>query len=788
MKMKKLLAVILSAAMAFGMMSFSVFADETAFVPSYTWYTADTTEYSISTAAELAGLANIVNGTANDIVKDDFINKTILLSDDIDLLNNEWTPIGKSGSPFSGTFNGQNYTIKNLKISGNSNDSGLFGFTTQGAVKNFVLENASVKGDMDVGAIAGTPYTSKYTNIEVKGLIQIDGYAYVGGAFGKNGYADITNVDVIGDSGSYVKADSGIYRTYVGGLIGFMGEGNITISECNVKIDVTGSTCDVGGVTGILHYGNKMVNCTYEGSLAMTNAIYPENIGEIGGLAGTYLTNANSVTTISNSTATVANATVSVNETATDVTKTITAAGSIYNEESKTAGVYDLNATVNEKTETLSNAAASIGNKKYISLANAAADAKDGDTITVETNISDMSVVTIAQGKNITIDLNGKTIETALESEGRHYYAFNNYGTLTLKDSSDDSTGTIKSRGIYNYAGGAITIENGNYYSVDNNGGACVWNTANSTLTIKDGTFTAWDPESTVEPEATVGPGCLSNAGTAYIYGGTFNDYNKRCYAIISTGTTEITPDDGKEVSVYGVHGALGIDSGKITINGGSYSSQNYYGLYAATGNTTVIVNGGTFDGKNNSVCLEKYEDSDDYCTIEINNGTFKKGFSHTSNTDRAKILVKNGTFATDVSDFCVNGYEATANGDGTYSITVKITWTTDTDSGYYMSGDAKLGIMRFIFNADIDGDVTEYGIKYINADDISASPSGSNVSGTGNVKSFYGDVDGAPESAAGTYYARAFVKTANGTFWSNPVSCKIDWNKLLDYTVGGVQ
>ena len=39
-----------------------------------------------------------------------------------------------------------------------------------------------------------------------------------------------------------------------------MGEGNIIISNVESNINVTGSTCDVGGITGIAHYGNTFEN------------------------------------------------------------------------------------------------------------------------------------------------------------------------------------------------------------------------------------------------------------------------------------------------------------------------------------------------------------------------------------------------------------------------------------------------------------------------------------------------------------------------------------------------
>ena len=393
MKVKKLLAGIISASMVLGTAALPAFADEAKWADSANtqWYNDSESEYTLNTADELAGLASLVNSGTS------FAKKTIKLGSDIDLKGIEWTPIGKTNSSFQGIFDGNDNTIKNLLITGYGSDVGLFGFTTNGEIKNFTLENAQVSGYLDVGAVAGTPYTSKYTDITVKGSIKIDGFAYVGGAFGKNGYANLTNVDVLGDAGSYVKADSQDYRTYIGGLIGFMGEGNQTIADCDVAIDVIGSTCDVGGITGILHYGNKMVNCTYTGNLALTNATDPDVSGEIGGLAGTYLTNENHVTSITGSSATVNSASVSDGTTTKDIKDDISSIGTVYSEDHKTNGECTVSATVNGKEETFTNNVAKIGNVKYFSLEAAMQAA-------CEMNIEDVNGVP-TQTAPVTIDL-----------------------------------------------------------------------------------------------------------------------------------------------------------------------------------------------------------------------------------------------------------------------------------------------------------------------------------------------------------------------------------------------
>ena len=219
-------------------------------------------------------------------------NETVKLMQKIDLENREWTPIGNSSSSFQGDFDGQNYTISNLNVGESTKSNiGLFGYTTDGSIKNVHVHNADVDGRLNVGVVAGTPYTSTYSNIKVTGNVTVDGMAYVGGVLGKNAYANVTNVTVDVNEGSYVNANSvengSAYRTYVGGVIGFMGEGNHTVANVTSNIDVIGSTCDIGGITGIAHYGNTFFNCSSSGDVTQTSYDAEDNL-EIGGIAGVW--------------------------------------------------------------------------------------------------------------------------------------------------------------------------------------------------------------------------------------------------------------------------------------------------------------------------------------------------------------------------------------------------------------------------------------------------------------------------------------------------------------------
>ena len=83
------------------------------------------TEFTIADAGDLAQFSKMVNEGNT------FQGKTVKLTADIDLENQEWTPIGDDGynNLFSGTFDGNGKTISGLQItSANDGFVGLFGF------------------------------------------------------------------------------------------------------------------------------------------------------------------------------------------------------------------------------------------------------------------------------------------------------------------------------------------------------------------------------------------------------------------------------------------------------------------------------------------------------------------------------------------------------------------------------------------------------------------------------------------------------------------------------------
>lgn len=190
----------------------------------------------IGTAEQLRKFAEFVNAGKSDTAGTKYSTMDVVLTHDIDLEGEEWTPIGQTGSSygavdyFKGTFDGQGYTISNLTITktnaGANYATGLFGFidASSATIKNVKIDNAEIHGHHWVGAIAGY-MTGTIDNCEVTNSVIIatnanndangDKVGGIAGYVNSNGAKTITNNEV---SNSYIVG----YRD-VGGILGHMG-------------------------------------------------------------------------------------------------------------------------------------------------------------------------------------------------------------------------------------------------------------------------------------------------------------------------------------------------------------------------------------------------------------------------------------------------------------------------------------------------------------------------------------------------------------------------------------
>ena len=444
-----------------------------------TWKPNNDGVYEIDSLDQLKFFRDAVNDGNS------FNGQTVKLTVSINLNNEEWAPIGKSGKPFQGTFDGNGNTVSNLYINTpTQNDVGFFGYTSVGEIKNLTIKNANVTGYLDVGAVAGTPYTSKYTNITLTGDVKIQGFSYVGGMFGKNVYADLTKLTIDAAEDSYVTADSVetdpvegdvAYRTYVGGVIGFMGEGNTVVKNVTSNINVSGSTCDVGGITGIAHYGNSFVNVTCTADEVVLTDAEAGLEHEVGGIAGVWYNQANTTVQFINCNVENTTAVKSIlNGVEQDVSSNITS-GKSYNAETATSGsqligqnvvieadgkysageftvsgpnaVNVLNGKLSDGLTVYPTAdgvlsvdeagyVASVNNIRHKSLADAIAAAGAGGTVTLIDDVTLSSKLVLNQAQ--VFDLNGFTLDGAVSLSGEADVTFQN-GKMTAAYSSTTS-------------------------------------------------------------------------------------------------------------------------------------------------------------------------------------------------------------------------------------------------------------------------------------------------------------------------------------------------------------
>ena len=211
-----------------------------------------------------------------------------------------WTPIGTgSENPFTGTFDGKGYTIKNFSYIVTGEEEawyvGIFGFAKDVTIKNLVMENVTIYSEnayfAEVGAVVGhLEGTSTLENITIKGDVKIEGNvnhgevsrigAVVGGNY--NGKITVKNVHVNATEGSYVKGNS-----HIGGIAGQLQEAN-TFENCSSNIDVTAGKFFAGGIIGCAGQYDTYTNCHTTGDIAVVagRAGNANDLYRVGGIAG----------------------------------------------------------------------------------------------------------------------------------------------------------------------------------------------------------------------------------------------------------------------------------------------------------------------------------------------------------------------------------------------------------------------------------------------------------------------------------------------------------------------
>ena len=245
------------------------------------WYNDNDTSFTLSSGEQLAGLAALVNDG------NDFSEKTIQLSQDIDLDNREWSPIGKSDKPFKGTFDGQTHKVSNLKIASASlKDAGLFGAVSDSAIQNLSIQNADITVSEGAGALVG----SVAGNTTIKKCDAADGKIQgnldVGGLAGNAGAGTaFVTCKVINSTVSAVQNGTSQEYPYAGGIVGKATAPTVTLTNCTASGNTVTSYNDsckgdlVGGPAGNWLEGYDLVDI-FKDSETMTISTDKSNFND----------------------------------------------------------------------------------------------------------------------------------------------------------------------------------------------------------------------------------------------------------------------------------------------------------------------------------------------------------------------------------------------------------------------------------------------------------------------------------------------------------------------------
>ena len=327
---------------------------------------------------------------------------------------------------------------------------------------------------------------------------------------------------------------------------------------------------------------------------------------------------------------------------------------------------------------------ATVNGTDYESLEAAIGAAGDGDTVQLTADISVDAVITI--NTSITLDLNGHIITNNVAGDSTFCVTASSFtvdGTaagsgMSIPENNSGSYGFIKVADT-----SAVTLNGGTYSGntdngafvkifcdndVDASGSTVIFNnvtmTSNNRFFSTDTLATGSDT-----PTLQVSGGIYTTTGQAFgvdvLYASTVTFTN----ATVTAGTGPCIEVCGPAATFencaftvtgtnsngFGTTAVAVSYGGTAVIDGGSYSAEKGYGIYAYSSGGTINVVSGTITGGTAAARadVDRNTYSSAVSTVNITGGTIN-GSLQTSNDDNANIVVTGGTFNTDTN---VNEY-----------------------------------------------------------------------------------------------------------------------------------
>ena len=311
--------------------------------------------------------------------------------------------------------------------------------------------------------------------------------------------------------------------------------------------------------------------------------------------------------------------------------------------------------TVNNATQT--------EQKQYATLQEAVANAQDGDTITLNKNVTLSETISI--DKSLILDGQSFQITSELNESNQDMFYVSTGGELTLKNLIIDGNARNKSAYLIRVSGGELRTQigtkltnssfsavfitdgsfameageiSGNTYSENNSIGAAVTVNTGGIFTMQDGKIAGNSAPNSSQGSAGI---LVNSGGTAYLYGGTLEENTAAASpAVTVSGELEISGTSILNNRATKWAGAMAVYSGTVTMNSGSISGntaqdgnggaiyvegyEEHPGSFVMNGGS-ITENAAAYDGGAIFGYVDIISDSDmGMAVIEINGGTIK--------------------------------------------------------------------------------------------------------------------------------------------------------------------
>ena len=431
---------------------------------------------------------------------------------------------------------------------------------------------------------------------------------------------------------------------------------------------------------------------------------------------------------------------------------------------------------------------AQVGNKKYETLADAIRLAAKGKTITLLTDVEQNTQLTI--NKNITLDLNGKTIKNTQDIWGDNANAILSITNGAKVTITGNGTIDAKENDCYtiNVVKGDLTIENGTFY-----GNVSVVQVEEGTLSVKGGTFDLhqkWDGSSKYLFNC-IDSAYADGSANVAISGGTFVGFDPNV-SPEGEGTSYLAPGYAPTDNGDGTYGVV---AGVAQIGTKAYANLQAAIDAAQAGDTVTLLTDIVLDAQagTESTLYPQFTISGKKLTLDMQG--HKISYSEESRTKdygNASLLTLSIDKGSDVTITGNGTIDTELGSNQAYGINILGGSNLTIDNGTFYGAMIAVQVQKgglvinggtFLMAPTCKEQVPQYAKYIINCIDAAWKDGSATVSIKGGT--FGHDYSHSPEGEGTSYLAPGYapVANANGTYG---VKLAEGPYQLQDYRSGG--